>query len=467
MNVRFYSGFSKRKNSTKIPTGTYASKTVRWKENTSIHNPVIELAGAPTPSYTYCYIQTWGKYYYVEDVVTVANGVTEYHLKEDVMASEKTAIGNTSARVAFCSSVFHADRVDNRCAVSTNKKLNASITTNPVFNTTGFYVLTVFNDDQYGVGCSTSYAMLQSSMDEFRKFLADDSVFGSLVNFFNGSPLQTVMGCVWVPFDFSDCPGDDVTNITCGDTDMNTKGYYITTGSCKRLKGYPYISDTYNIACNLRYTDFRAVEPYTSGTVYLPGVGNIDVNMSDWKGSTKINVSMTREVITGNVTYLLFRDDGALVQSATCCVASQCPLGQTTVNTSGAIGSIKTMAAGAVAVAAAPAALTAAAAGAMISGAANMVLSFNQRAASVSGAVGGRSATIWPYIHHIEYSVDTEDVDDSTGYIQTIGRPLGEVALISQLSGYIQCDNAQVSISGSEEERDEINAMMNAGFYYE
>lgn len=462
MNVRFYN-FTKRLNSTKQPTGAYTQKDCKLKENTSLHNPVLQVAGDISTSFTYAYIPDWGKYYFVEDAVSIAKGLCEYTLTEDRMASNKAAIGLTSARVAYASSSYYTHKPDTRCSVSVNKSILGSITNNPVFSATGFYVLTVFNDEAHGVGCSTSYALTQSGIDTVRKWLADDTVFAALTTFFEGSPLDAVMGCVWVPFSFSECPGTGVSDMKIGNRTMNGDSFFPGTGEIKRMQGYPQMQYTHQIDCNLRYTDFRAVEPYTSGTIYLPGVGNMDMNMGDWRGSAKINVSMTCEVITGNVTYLMFRDDGAMVQTATCCVASPCPLGQVTVNSSGAVGALKTAVAGAAGLVINPAL----GAGAMIAGASGSVLAFNQRAASVSGSVGGRSATIWPYIHHIEYSVDTEDVDDSTGYIQTVGRPVGEVCLISVLSGYVQCVGASVNMAGSEEERSAINQMLNAGFYYE
>jgi hypothetical protein len=56
-----------------------------------------------------------------------------------------------------------------------------------------------------------------------------------------------------------------------------------------------------------------------------------------------------------------------------------------------------------------------------------------------------------------------EIVDQS---ISTMGRPLCEHRKINTLSGFIQCENASVSISGTESSRDRINSYLNNGFYY-
>ena len=469
MKVRFYS-FSKRKNSTKQPSSSYTEKAVFLKELTSVQNPSLLMSGGPNPSWNYAYIPDWNKYYFIEDQISSANGLTEFVLVEDDMASHKTEIGNTSARVIFCSSPYHSNVNDPRITVKTTKELHGS-TSGQIFSSTGCYIFTVFNKEANGVGCSTSYAVSQSAADKIKQWLSDDSVYAALTTFFNGSPLDAIFGCIWIPFSLSSVSGTAVTDMTFGNRDMNTDGFYIGTGEAKRLNGFPTIGGSVQLSCHLRYpvTDFRAVEPYTSGTIYLPGVGNIDLNMSDWVGSTKINVSYTFEVITGNMTYLLFTDSGALVQSATCNIASQCPLGQVTMNANGVVSGIGTAVAGSAALIATGGAgvAGAAAAGAILSGGSSAVLSYNKRAASISGAAGGRTATLWPYIDHIEYSVDTEDPEDSTGYIAVKGRPLGEVALISQCSGYVECDGASVDIAGTAEERDTINRYMNEGFYYE
>ncbi len=68
---------------------------------------------------------------------------------------------------------------------------------------------------------------------------------------------------------------------------------------------------------------------------------------------------------------------------------------------------------------------------------------------------------------YVETSLDTEDPEDSSGYIAIKGRPLGEVVTLSSCTGFVQCDGAQVDIAGSEEERDEINALLNEGIYIE
>ena len=65
-----------------------------------------------------------------------------------------------------------------------------------------------------------------------------------------------------------------------------------------------------------------------------------------------------------------------------------------------------------------------------------------------------------------EYTVVTEDITDND-YIALRGRPANGVKSIGAQSGFVQCENASVSCSGSALEIAEINAFLNSGFYYE
>ena len=105
------------------------------------------------------------------------------------------------------------------------------------------------------------------------------------------------------------------------------------------------------------------------------------------------------------------------------------------------------------------------AAGGLMS-AANTALSFNQRAVSMKGGYSGRSSFAETVYMLVIVKQNTEDPDDAS-YIARCGRPVGVTHAINNHSGYVQCDNASVNISGDNWERDEINSYLNSGFYYE
>lgn len=471
MNVVFYT-FNKRRNSTKQPTGSGTTVTCVLKNPTSVHDPVLELAGAPNVSYDYAYIGAFGRYYFVKDIISEANGLSSYYLTEDVLATHKTEIGNMRAFIAYASSGYDAMKIDSRLAVKNTKtKSGIGDLNNPIFNG-GAYYMTVFNGnntDDYSNGVAQTYQLNDSAMNTVRKWFGDHDVFTALHNYFNGSPLDGVFSIKWMPYRFVTV-GSNTSKVYIGNHDNVSDGFtFPLDAGVNLITGYPQITKTIKLTRSAIYNDFRMYEPYTTGVIFLPGVGNLELNLGDWKGSD-INISVTIEVITGNVTYLLFTDAGALIQSASCNVASNCPIAKEVTNGAGVVSSIGTAAGGAAGLLAGMitggTSIAAASGAAMIAGVANTVLNANRHAPSVSGNFGARGVLLWPYIVETETAVDTEDPDDAN-YIAEKGRPVGVVAGIGSYSGYVQTIDAHIDCDGSAEEREEIENYLNSGIYYE
>ena len=92
MNITCYSGFSKKPNSTKQPSGG-TSKSVVLKQPTSVLNPVFLIEDY---NLSWNYIK-WGvRYYYVDDIVIVHNNIAEYHCSTDAMATFKRSMSPSS-----------------------------------------------------------------------------------------------------------------------------------------------------------------------------------------------------------------------------------------------------------------------------------------------------------------------------------------------------------------------------------
>ena len=464
MKVQLYKTFSKRKNSTKQPGGSdsYTEVDVKLKEFTSVKSPAFAL-NTTDFTFEYAYIPTWNRYYFVADQISINSTTTEYTLEEDVMATNKTAIGNTVARIAFSSTGYNTDLIDTRVNVSTKKlNYNRSVTATGL-SQTGCYVLTVFNNtSSVSNGLGQSYCMDAANMQKVKAWLGDNSVFQQAVNYFLSNPLESIYQCQWVPFPLGGV-GSVVGMINIGNQPSNALSAYTFSGTGIAGK-------TDSITIPWRYNDFRDSEPYTSATLYLPGVGNIDLNMSDWLNSNSIHVQYSYEYGTGDVSYLLVDDNGMLIQSASCNMASLCPLGQFQSNYGGVLSSIggaasgfATMVAGAVTE---NAGMVIAGGAAALAGGANTALAVNKRAASLKGTLGGRTSALINQFVFTGYYMDTEDCTDAN-YIAQKGRPVALTHAINNHSGYVQCDDASVSIAGDAWERDEVNAFLNSGFFYE
>ena len=517
MNVYFYDSFNKRGNSTLRPniidTSQFDTHACTLKHDCSEHDPVL-LLNSGAFNYVYAYIPDWHKYYYVRDVVSKANNLVEYHLSEDPLATYKGNIGITESRIMYSSNGYDPFIIDSRLQVKSTWKKDLSYdvgttldpTERPVFKVDsqgkgigGGYILTVFNNGlTHSSGISTSYLLNENAMSLVKNWLSLSSAAAYFNNYFNGNMLNGIFGITWTPFDI---PSELLTwkdHIFIGDRNQNADNirdfnpaapYYET---CYEIHGFPKFEKRFKLPIYLRYAtgnvpdDFRAFEPYTTGNINLPGIGIVEMKMSDWKGSKYVNVVVIYEAITGNMKYILTHDNGIQIQSFECNVAATCPLGQITTNSAGMMTGLGTTIGGLVTLAAAIATeggslAIMAGAGAAITGVANTVLSANQHGMSVSGSFGSRISEFNPYIYHTEFSVDTEDPDDAD-YIALQGRPYDGVAIIRSLVPYpivpiyVRCIDGRVAPSTTVDgitycpnlrEQEEINDILNSGFYYE
>ena len=464
MDVKFYT-FSKRRNSTLQPTGSGTVKACKLKENCSIHNPVVIL-NTNTMSYNYAYISTWSRYYFVTDVVYLANSLVEYHLEEDVLASNKTAIGNTKAMIAYASDHYNAFIVDPRMQVTTATTVqNGTINTVDGAPASPFssehFLVTVFNDRGYcASGMCSTYYMTEAELVNLVNWLCDASIMQTLGQFFNGNPLNAISSVKWIPYTIPSVRLS-TQNVIIGDQDSNISTHEVTV--------FNYSSYKYKFQWNY-HTDFRRVAPYTRGLLYLPGVGNVELNLADFTGSDFAYVKLSIEDLTGCVTYYVMNQTNSIISTYTCDVSAIIPIGMITANVSGVGNSLIGVVGGA------GAALAGAVTGngiialggvsTALASASNLALAANQKTTTVSGGSGSRFVSAEPAIKFVAFLAGTINPDDAD-YIAVMGRPVGYVTTIGTFSGYVQTVDAHVSTAGDVGEKEQIENFLNSGIYYE
>lgn len=79
---------------------------VELLEDTSIINPSIIITGN-IPTYNYLYIPIWGRYYYINNVTSVKNGVWRIDCKVDVLMSFKSQFMDQEAIVKRQEKVYN------------------------------------------------------------------------------------------------------------------------------------------------------------------------------------------------------------------------------------------------------------------------------------------------------------------------------------------------------------------------
>ena len=465
MNVTFYSGFSKKPNSTKRPSGSGTAKTVTLKNPTSVINPVFILTGYDL-SYNYV---VWGsRYYYVDDIIIVHNDVAEYHCSTDVLATYKTSIGSSTQYVTRAASALPSAINDSiyptkaDCTVNTLlvDKLSCIEDSGVTLNSGYCYIIGVQNKRGSSHGGIAYYAMSGSAMNNLMDFMFGTPSYldaqeisielqKELVN-----PFQYISSIMWFPFDLTSGPSSTVS------TESLSFGFWEHPDGT--LYGYHLGNRALSFSGNAQLPNHPQVargsylngSPYTRHQLIFNSFGSIPIDASYYVDSTNRTIAFLCDVdlITGTGILRVLNANGDIVFKTSAQVGVNAQISQVTQNMTGAGVSI-------------------------LSGAIGLaygnVVGFGQGILSglenvmperqTAGALGSTAA--WegqakPEIISTFYHQTAADVTQ-------LGRPLCAPTVINTLSGYVRVENADIDITGTSTEKNEIISYMEGGFFYE
>ena len=107
MQVALYTNNSENYRVTKSLTARY-TENCTLKDGCSIEDPVILIQNANNISEcNYMYIDDFGRYYYITDIISVRNGLWELHGHVDVLMSYATQIKGCSATLKRQENLFN------------------------------------------------------------------------------------------------------------------------------------------------------------------------------------------------------------------------------------------------------------------------------------------------------------------------------------------------------------------------
>ena len=466
MTIKYWTDFSKRKNSTKQPTGG-TQATVRLKEPCGIASPSFICNGIPD---TVKYIEAFGRYYFVSEVTHDGPDIV-IDCVSDPMATFKTAIGNYNGFVEYTTSSTSKTLTDPRNKPSTRlafQSADMTITSNP-FSTVGCYIVGVLGNDSSGAGgVVTYYAMTAGELMLLGSELYDANFIQQIIDQFTASQ-DSLISCIWIPINKDTISGDQGPVHIGRETLQFTTGKKITNRIITRSTGQVTIPYAYGGGAGADMT-YLEVGPYTTVSIFLPFVGVVpgDVEIAALTKKCQLNIYI--DILTGDIIYRVqygaaptaqfngniatkmpvsgaSYDAVGVASGVLAVIGGVAGLAATIATEGGAlpiIGSIGTIAGGAMAGAKSAELHT------MISG-------------GNSSAIGAQVGLV-PYIATYQYIPTYTDLE-SVRVEQ--GLPYFHTATISSLSGYVKCNNAQLAISGFESDRDTINSYLNSGFYYE
>ena len=455
MNIRLYTDFSKRKNSTKQPSGTYTQKDVKLKENTNINNPVFIMSGF-TPGINYIHVPLWNRYYFIDDVVLGIKGISELHCSCDIMASYKTDIGNLNTMVLRSASSSNGEVFDGMYPITGDVTINEVPISDllPTSRNGGSFILGVVGDENTSLkqGTVTYYAMNETMLREMCTYLFSQSIWQQIKNDYE-NPLDYIVSCYWVPYNFAS--GDSAVIKFGRFTLEDYTGYKISSST-----GYRYVSGV-SIPKHPQASvrgNFLNLEPYSQYNLWCPGFGSIPLHAEKLKNDSSIDLMITIDAITGQAMLDIV---GSSTNKIVTSVAGQLGVPVTLSQNTISIGSLVNSGLGVIS------AIGSASVG------------------NVPGAIVGGIGAIQNGIDSLSPSIKSTGANGSYLELQDnnkliakfrsitnednvhLGRPLCNKVQLSTLSGYILCKDASIDIKGYGGDKDRVNSYLNSGFYYE
>ena len=479
MTVEFWN-YSKKKNSTKQPTaGSGISYTgFNLKSDCSTLNPIITIAVASMPvasvaavnTFTYCYINKFNRYYFIEDWVYV-NNMWEAHLAVDVLASHKVLIGAMSEYVVRAASTKDGSIIDiaypaNSNVTLTNTTLDLNLSSN------GFYVIGIINNaSTVSEGAISYYAMDGQGLANLKSylmsntFLNDNNLYTNpemspdlLKTLFN--PYQYIVSCKYYPFPMpSNLPA--VTNIRFGWWSLPFASYILPEGGGVLARA----SDDFTVPSHPQSSrgSYLNHAPYTDIVIYHPLFGTVPLDMAKINAGDKINIGIQAETVTGQCYITIFVNRSGsqnkyILYQTSLPLAIDIPLAQMNIDTINvartAVNTVGNVVSNAMSLNV----------GGVITAAGNGVLDALQAQAPVlqsSGTAGNRANLLALANIMVTQRMIVNDDPTNRGY------PLCQNKTINTLSGYIKVADAHVDIPCLAAERDMIASFMESGFYYE
>lgn len=466
MNIVLYESFSKRKNSTKRPTGGI-SKSVVLKDGTSHLHPEFLVSSPSFPlNVNYC---SWGgNYYYVDDIVLEGNSLYRIKCELDVMATFKTQIGNYTTMVARSASTQDYDVIDSIYPSKTRPITKRVSIANPGLYTTsrtaGCYVIGVVggNGQEFFVLTYSEFVLFLSvlmppltgyTLAQWMDAQITQAPAGGL-----SSILQNVVLMKWLPISYSLISSKLERVSSC------MIGNFVVSGvNLGRLYG-DTTAQILSTAITFPDRDDNGARgrwlytsPFANYSVYIPPFGLISIDSTYiTSAGRQIVADIMAEYISGTVTLRLYfstsHSGPKMIGVYNANIGQDLKAGGSGANMIGTLGSVV----GAIG------AIATENYGALASSIASAATNMVPQSAVVGGGVSGPTpdlGSVW-----YAYATYFEPIEENR---TELGRPLAEVVQIGTLSGYVQCAGASISIPGHSGEMDEVNAMLNGGFFYE
>ena len=440
--------FSKRKNSTKRPTGQGTTVPCLLKSNTTFQNPTFKLKLTLDSALQFNYLQWADHYYFINSTVSLNNDMVEISASEDVLATYRTEISNYTCFIERSSK--QTTLANDSMYIPTNDWVlsTRNVTHKEKIMTDTYsqqYIIRVVS--RTGVA---SYYINGDQLNNLLDFMYTESNFTDVIQdaitklMFD--PFKYIVDLKWVPF--------VKTAFKSSNDEAIQLGFWDSGVVAKRIDEDTVVNFSYSFAFdNQLYaiTDFRYYSSsFSNYFIKLPFIGVVALN--PYKIDTSVNALYQFDATSGLCNVFL-QSKKVVFASYQLQLSVPVQIGYASTN----IAQLATSAVSLV--------------GAGLQGNIAQGISAGIEAGrsitapeiSMLGTVGNISNILNNQILEFNsYACTSIDPDGaSEGYVD------GTVSSISTLTGFVKCRNASIQIAGFEGDQEQVNDYLNNGFYFE
>lgn len=454
---------SKRENSTKQCTMSATHNCV-FKNGCSMLNPtlLLELPFNTFPNYTGFKIDD--RYYNITDIRSVRNNLFEVSGHVDVLATYKSDIGNSTEYVTRAAGAYNPYVIDSKYPALADTDLSSVYLTGLSTDAEGTYIVGVVGTGNDNPSMVTYYAFNAYTFSELMLALFDENYLDNslpdislelqkeLVN-----PFQYIVSCYWYPIPYSYFVSNGfLATVYFGwwKAQYSVEGGLSTVVAIQipeRIRVYSW-EQTFNPPKhpqNATRGIYLNDSPYTRYTLNCYSFGSIPLNPSPFVDGDAGVIEIDCDVFTG-VAQMYIACAGSRLHTAISQFGVPIQINQNTANViGGAVDAFTGV-------------------GYLLSGkhmglVAGVVSAIESAFPQVQTQGANGSKVAFLQTPNIVGEFRNIADEDNT----TIGRPLCAPRQINSLSGYIQCENVDISLAATSTEREEVIQFMENGFFYE
>ena len=440
--------FSKRKNSTKRPTGQGTEVPCLLKSATTFQKPTFILQKPMNDTLQFNYAKWADHYYFIDSTTSINAGQTEISCTEDVLATYKNEISNYTCFI---------ERSNNQTTLANDIMY---IPTNDwVLSTRNVShkekIMTRTYSQQYIIRLVSrtgvaSYYINGDQLNNLLDYMYTESNFTDVITdaitklMFD--PFKYIVDLKWVPFVDSAFNNSNYEAIQLGFWDSGV--------TAKRIDEDTVVNFSYSFAFDnplYAITDFRYYSPsFSNYFIKLPFIGVVALN--PYKIDESVNALYQFDATSGLCNVFL-QSKKVVFASYQFQLSVPVQIGYASTNiaqlTTSAVSLVGAGLQGNIAQG--------------ISSGIEAGRSITAPEVSMLGTIGNISNILNNQILEFNsYACTSIDPDGaSEGYAD------GNTRKISTCSGYLRCRNASIEISGFTGDQEAVNNYLNSGFYYE